>query len=351
MEVHHCSDKENLAPPQHWHDESGIYEQLSIITENPGPSHMSLPRRAHHSGKSNCIYESVTPQLTTFGSTQSLHNPGSVYGAHPGSVLSVCPQYTHGQQQGLQNSSTAPQYRHPQQYVAPNGVLYSAVQNVQQPLMPTRNGYVHLQFPSKSVTRHSDPKNNLELKEQWVDFGPPQRPPVTGGEGMEPFSQCTNTKSTSNQRVLQNSNVLNTQHSKDTKAESHGTRTKVQIHQQSQPGGRNTLHGGLLPMKTPLPAIEEDFYDCYESETGEKARSHRSSRSRYGASSPDDGSTDFLSLSNSDSLERVTPLPDINNSFEVFYDFFLLCETSNNRQWIFSMICHIHIFEITMNLL
>ena len=274
LEVNRFEDKENIKPRYNTDEESGIYEQLSVVMDtqslyyqhrNPAPITRDL------GGLYGSFPHQVGPSSLN-GSSHSLQNVYATYHDNQNHMGPGCPQQPFPY------------------YMSRNGKMYSSV--------PTRRkqGYVPMETPSRSSPIYADLKTLPDMKEQWVDFGP------SGSDKEE---------STEYGLILSDK----TNHVNLTQTKTVGNNKQVRS---------SSVFGGLLPMKNPLPAIEEDLCDCSAAESDIKTRSYKSCRSAgscksCGFTSQEDGNTDYLSVSNSDSLERITPLPDITQSLEVKY--------------------------------
>ena len=270
LEVNRFEDKENMKPYYNSEEESGIYEQLSVVTDTQSLYHQHRDPAliTRHSGS---LYGSLPHQM----------GPSSLHGSSRS--LQKVNATSHGNQNHI--GSGCPQQPFPY-YMSRNGRMYSS--------MPTRRkpGCVPMEIPSGSSPIYDDPKHLPDMKEQWVDFGP---------------SAPDKEESTEYGLILSDK----TNHVNLTQTKTAGNNKQVRS---------NNVFGGLLPMKTTLPAIEEDLCDCSAAESDLKTRSYKSGRSAgscksCGFTSQEDGNTDYLSVSNSDSLERITPLPNITQSW------------------------------------
>ena len=287
--------------PYHNLEESGIYEQLSVDTDT-----QSLSQGAPYHQHQNTLLMSGN-YVGLYGSLPHQVGPGSLHGSSH-SLLNVYATH-HGNPQHM-----APVFQQPFPfYMTRNGTLNPISTNTCTPNNGRRRqSYVPqpLEVPNRSPSFFVDPKNMSGMKEQWVDFGP------SPSENM-----CC--KKGHSWALFDRTNGLN-QNSSGNKQNMNTSRNR------QQPARSNALLGGLLPMKSTLPAIEEDLCDCSISESDNKTRSYKSCRSATSGKtcqervapaaefpSQEDGNTDYLSVSNSDSLERITPLSDIAQSLEV----------------------------------
>ena len=285
--------------PYHNLEESGIYEQLSVDTDTQSLSQGTM----YHQHQNPLL---MPGNYGLYGSLPHQVGPGSLHGSSH-SLLNVYATH-HGNPQHM-----APGFQQPFPfYMTRNGTLNPISANTCTPNHGRRRqSYVaqRLEVPNSSPSLFADPKNMSGMKEQWVDFGPSQSENICKKGQLCALGDRTSALNQCSSGIKQNMNTnRNRQH----------------------PVRSNAVLGGLLPMKSTLPAIEEDLCDCSISESDNKTRSYKSCRSATGGRnfqervtlaaefpSQEDGNTDYLSVSNSDSLERITPLSDIAQSLEV----------------------------------
>ena len=270
-----------MNPLYNTEEESGIYEQLSVVTGTQSLNQASMYHQYRNPAlmtkNSGGVYGSLPHQMgsgSLHGSSQSLQNIYANY---------------HGNQNHIASGCTQQPFPF---YMTRNSTMYSSL-----PTRKYKQGHVAMDIPSRSSPIYTDPKCIPGMREQWVDFVPSVSDKIQSSE----YGHILSDKSNNFNKQTRNNQQMKT----------------VGNDQQAR---SSTVIGGLLPMKTALPAIEEDLCDCSISESDNKTRSYKSCRSCRecgGITSLEDGNTDYLSVTNSDSLERITPLPDISQSLEV----------------------------------
>ncbi len=299
MEVERSDEKENVSPQ----DESAIYEQLSVVTDamslGQTPAFQRQQQRASVRSRNSSssggggFYGSLPPGLgsgSRHGSSQSLHNLYPTYHGLQNQLLSVGPQHSLYGQPSLPMYSSTP-------IIDPGGLGRSR-----------RFHGLGLHPPDTSPVFSNVYEDVSGVKEQWVDASPMGLSMTEGPR--EPFGQLSS-EHYSKRILSDHSNRAGRNHS------GRAEKSRAQIHSQQHSMRTSALIGGLLPMKTVLPVIEED-YDC--SPSGSEHRSSRSNKGKNRSLDPlsqEEGTTDYLSVSNSESMECVTPLPELSTCPEV----------------------------------